>query len=90
MAVVQGAPLLLCNSASVSTADMVACDTVSTTYFGESLLLKRSASHRWIRFRDQTCHEALLFVSYDSHPLGGEAREFPYCFLGFFYYPGFD
>lgn len=65
------APLILCDPKSVKSVDKVPCDVVSETYAGESVFLLKNEHHRWFWFKDQDVDEALVFVSYDTHPEAG-------------------
>lgn len=68
---VRSAPLLICDPFSIDPIDLVACDVVSSSYFGESNFVYYSRGHRWLWFSDQEVDEALIFVSFDTHPQGG-------------------
>ncbi|KAI0105433.1 hypothetical protein GGR51DRAFT_187708 [Nemania sp. FL0031] len=59
-------PLALCDSRTVSDADLVPCDYVLPNFESESYCVKFNANHRWYYKSDQTENDVLLILNCDS------------------------
>lgn len=65
-AVVEDAPLAVCDARSVQKTDLEACDTIQTSHLGEGNYVYSNKNHRWYWLSHQKCDEPLLFVTWDS------------------------
>lgn len=63
-------PLVVCQSQSVHSDDLVACDIVRRQFVGETLFSKFNPRHRWMYLSDQDVDEPVLMKIYDSNSEG--------------------
>lgn len=70
-------PLALCDSRTVSTADIVPSEVRYRNRTGEIYLLSHSLRHRWSYYSAMDRHEALIFKQYDSQ-ISGTSRFTPH------------
>lgn len=70
-------PLALCDSQTITAADLQVSEVRYLNRTGEIYLLSHSPRHRWFYYSEMDRHEALVFKQYDSQ-LSGVARYTPH------------
>ncbi|EHK49527.1 hypothetical protein TRIATDRAFT_92576 [Trichoderma atroviride IMI 206040] len=66
---VKNHPLIFCDRATLSEAQIIPCDLVSPDYLGGFSFVKYSEGQQWYWLSNQEVDEAFIFTSWDSHPL---------------------
>ena len=77
VAVVEDAPLALCDMRSVHQRDLLAVDKVHTTHVNESYYVKYNSNQRWYYLPDQTPETPFIFITYDSQNEGTPSPSMP-------------
>ena len=67
---VQNFPLVMCDTRTVGTVDVVPTERRAPNHIGEILLATYNPAHRWYYFSNMTSDEVLVFKTFDSENAG--------------------